>query len=277
MHSCCAAGQEKCVFYILSKVLWFLFQPSSLIALMIVGGLLIAARYRSAAQRLIWTGAALLVVLGLSPIGGALIVPLEERFPRPDLSKPGTRVDGIIVLGGAEDPRGGALRGVMSFNEAGERLAEAVVLARHFPNAKLVFSGGSAELLSTKPPEAEAAGLIFTELGIAPDRLIAEAKSRNTHENAIFTRDLVKPQANEHWLLVTSAFHMPRAMGCFRKAGFAVEAFPVDYRTSGYDELLQPFPSIPEGLRRIDVVFKEYAGLLTYYLSGRTDALFPGP
>jgi uncharacterized SAM-binding protein YcdF (DUF218 family) len=266
------------VFYALSKIFWFLAQPSSLIALLIAAGIaMVATRFQRAAKRMIWTGAVLLIVLGLSPVGGALILPLEERFPRPDLSQPGTRVDGIIVLGGAEDQRVGDLRKIMALNEGAERMVEAVVLANRFPQAKLVFSGGSAELLMTKPPEGQGAARFFTDLGIAPERLAIEDKSRNTYENAVFTRDLVMPKPGERWLLVTSAFHMPRAMGCFRKAGFIVEAFPVDYRTAGAEEVLHPFSSIPEGLRRIDFVMKEYVGLATYYFSGRTDALFPGP
>lgn len=266
------------MFFYLSKILWFLLQPSSLIALLIAGGLAMMKTTRARlARRLIGSGVAALVILGLSPLGGALILPLEERFPRPDVSQPGTKVDGIIVLGGAEDQRVGRKRGVMSFNEAGERMMEAAGLARQFPQARIVISGGSANMLDETPPEAEATAKFFAEFGIPPERLIVEARSRNTHENAVFTSALVKPAAGEHWLLVTSAFHMPRAMGCFRKAGFAVEAFPVDYRTSGLGEVLQPFSSIPEGLRRVDFVLKEYVGLLTYYVSGRTDALFPSP
>jgi len=265
------------LFFYLSKILWFLAQPSSLVALVLAAGLIVSASRPRLKSRLLWSGWLLLIGLGLSPLGGALLLPLEERFPRPDLSRPGTRVDGVIVLGGAEDPRVGALRNTMALNEAAEREIEALSIAQKFPEAKVVFSGGSAEILDAKPPEAESAARFFTELGLAPSRLLIEPNSRNTDENAVFTRDLVKPKAGERWLLITSAFHMPRAMGCFRKAGFAVEAFPVDYRTSGYDEIRRPFPSIPEGLRRIDLVLKEYVGLLVYYLTGRTDALFPAP
>lgn len=266
------------MFFPLSKVFWFLAQPSTLIALMIAAGaLLLPAAHARAGRRLIWSGLVLLVIFGLSPLGSLLILPLEERFPRPDLMAPETKIDGIVVLGGAEDQRVGDLRGVMSLNEAAERMVEAAVLAKRFPLAKLAFSGGSGEMLLQKPPEGQTAARFFTELGIAPERLIIEDRSRNTHENAVFTRDLVKPKSGERWLLVTSAFHMPRAVGCFRRAGFPVDPFPVDYRTAGPSEIFYPFPSIPEGLRRIDFVMKEYSGLLVYYLSGRTDALFPGP
>lgn len=261
-----------------SKGLWFLLQPSSLIALMLTAGLLLRApRFFRTSRALLWSGTLALAVFGLSPIGGVLILPLEERFSRPDPAASQTRIDGIIVLGGLEDSRVGSLRGVMALNEAGERLVEAVVLAERFPDAKLIFTGGSAELFNSKLPEALAVADYFKALGIARERLMLETKSRNTHENAAFTRAVVQPKPGERWLLVTSAYHMPRAIGCFRKAGFPVIAYPVDYRTSGWDEIMQPFSSIPEGLRRMDFVLKEYTGLVSYYLSGRTDALFPGP
>lgn len=265
------------MFYALSKILWFLFQPSSLIAVMIAGGLALSwTRHQAVGRRLALAGAVLMLVLGLSPVGGALILPLEERFPRPVLTGSET-IAGIIVLGGAEDSRVGARRSAHAVNESAERLSEAVTLARRFPQARLVFTGGSGALITSGPPEADAAKRIFEDLGVEPQRIVLEDRSRNTHENARYTFDLLQPKAGETWLLVTSAFHMPRAIGVFRKAGFDVLAFPVDYRTSGFDEIYRPFSSIPEGLRRVDFVFKEYVGLVTYYLSGRSSALFPAP
>lgn len=244
---------------------------------MIAGGVALQwSRFHNAGRRLALSGTLLMLVLGFSPLGGALILPLEERFPRPVLDDKAA-ITGIIILGGGEDARVGAVRNVMSLNESGERLAEAVVLARRFLQAKIVFSGGSTGLIITKPPEAQVARAYLEDLGVEPERIIIDDKSRNTHENAVFTADLVKPKPGETWLLVTSAFHMPRAVGTFRQAGFDVTAFPVDYRTVGMAELYQPFDKMPEGLRRVDFVFKEYVGLVTYYLSGRSAALFPAP
>jgi len=266
------------LFFYLSKICWFLLQPSTLIALTIMGaGFALSANRTRAACRLVWLAFVAFVVLGLSPLGGALLLPLEQRFPRPDLSAPGTHIDGIVVLGGAEDPRTGALRGEISLNDAAERLVEPVQLLRQFPDAKLIFAGGSDEIVFGKPPEAETAQRFFAAMGIAPERILLDPRSRNTYENAVYAREIAKPAEGARWLIVTSAFHMPRAVGCFRKAGFAVEAYPVDYRTAGPREILRPFSSIPEGLRRIDMVAKEYVGLLTYYLTGRTDALLPAP
>ncbi|MBV8839099.1 MAG: YdcF family protein, partial [Alphaproteobacteria bacterium] len=93
----------------------------------------------------------------------------------------------------------------------------------------------------------------------------------------LFTRDILKPKPTERWLLVTSAHHMPRAMGVFRAVGFPVEAFPVDYRTRGAIDIARPFSTLGDGLRRTDTAAREWVGLLAYRLSGRTTELFPGP
>ena len=104
-----------------------------------------------------------------------------------------------------------------------------------------------------------------------------ESESRTTAENATFTRQLVSPKPGERWLLVTSAFHMPRSMGAFRKAGFEVEAYPVDWRSRGWSDLASPFSSLSMGLARTDTAVHEWTGLIAYWMTGRSSELFPGP
>ena len=220
---------------------------------------------------------AALLICGLSPLGDLLIQPLERRFPRADLERPGPPVTGILVLGGAEDNRALGWPQLASLNEAAERYTEAVALARRLPAARVVFSGGSGALLSKELPEAETAMRLFIGLGIAEERITLESKSRDTCENAHYSARLLKPRPQERWLLVTSASHMPRAMGCFRRAQFAVEPWPVDYRAPRGLRQVQWSQSISGGLSRIDGVAREYVGLLAYYLAGRTETLFPAP
>jgi uncharacterized SAM-binding protein YcdF (DUF218 family) len=266
------------VFPLAAKIFWFLLQPSSvMVGAVIVGALLMATAWRRLARALLWGAVAALLICGLTPLGAVLIRPLEQRFPRTQLEPGGPPVTGIIVLGGAEDSRAMDPRELASLNEAAERYTEAVVLARRLPEARLVFTGGSGALLRTLPPEAQAAGRLFLALGIARERLVLEDKSRDTFENAALTAQLVNPKPGERWLLVTSAWHMPRAMGCFRRAGFDVVPWPVDYRAPREASWLRFNSSVPEGLRRIDFVTREYVGLVAYYLSGRTSALFPAP
>jgi uncharacterized SAM-binding protein YcdF (DUF218 family) len=105
-----------------------------------------------------------------------------------------------------------------------------------------------------------------------PDRA-----SHNTWENAVYTKALAAPQPGQRWLLVTSASHMPRAMGVFRKVGFAVEPWPVDFRTADARDWFQTFESPAEGLRRVELAGHEWIGLITYWLMGRSDELFPEP
>jgi uncharacterized SAM-binding protein YcdF (DUF218 family) len=151
------------------------------------------------------------------------------------------------------------------------------VLARRYPDAKVVVSGGSGEIILEGEGDAPAAQRLLTALGVSADRLILENKSRNTYENAVFTKQLVSPKAGETWLLVTSAFHMPRAKALFDKAGFPTVPWPVDYRTSG-EEGVSLFADNPlDALETTTVAAKEWVGLFAYWLSGRIDRPFPAP
>ena len=225
------------MFFYLAKGLWFLLQPSTLIALLIgYGAILIWTGWARWGRRFVTIGAVLLLVAGLSPLGNALILPLEDRFPRADLDAPPPPT-GFIVLGGAEDRLVGTARQVPALNEAAERLVEAAILARRFPEAKIAFSGGNAGIFYKTSTEAAGAESLLTALGVPEDRLILEDESRDTYENAQFLKDKLTRDGDlgpgKRWLLITSAYHMPRAMGAFRQAGFEIEAWPVDYRTRG--------------------------------------------
>lgn len=264
------------MFFELSKILWFFAQPSNVILIMLaLGGALGWSGRERPGLQMCAAGAALYAILGLSPVGHLLLLPLEERFLRPEL-QPDYAPKGVIVLGGAVDSLVSGARGQAALNEAAERMTEAVALSRRFPQALIVFTGGSAELIYETEPETEAAKRLFTALGVDPSRVIYESQSRNTYENAQWTRAALGDRADGDWVLVTSAFHMPRAMGLFRAAGFKVRPWPVDYRTRGAQDAWRFFARSSEGLRRADLAAKEWAGLLVYWLSGRTDALFPG-
>ena len=179
---------------------------------------------------------------------------------------------------GAEDARIWVERGAHALNEAGERFTEALGLARRYPKAKVVFTGGAIEIIGSPKIGADAARAIFRDLGLVQgEQLLLEPKARDTWENAVLTKALVQPKPGERWLLVTSAWHMPRAVGVFRTAGFAVEPWPVDYRTGGPSDALRPFEAPADGLKRLDTAMREWIGLISYRASGRTDALFPGP
>ncbi|KRE14993.1 hypothetical protein ASE63_17225 [Bosea sp. Root381] len=262
------------MFFVLSKLVWFVLSPVNLaILLAALAALLAFTRFAWLAR---WFGAAamlFLILMAFSPLPRLVMWPLENRFPQQPAEK--GPVAGIIVLGGSI----GVARGDVVLTSAGARMTKAVELARLHPEARIVFAGGAANLISpVTKTESDGASVLFEGLGIARKRIVLEDKSRNTRENAMFTKQLVDPKPGERWLLVTSAWHMPRSMGVFRKAGFDVEAFPVDYLT---EERLQEFLRVsgraPRGLMIADDGFKEWVGLVAYRLVGYTDALFPGP
>ena len=264
------------MFFSLSRILGFFAYPSNvLIAIGLLGLVLLLTRFTRLASWLIVTSLVLIAVAGLSPLGNALILPLEQRFPPWDASR--GPPDGIVLLGGMISPDVSAARGAVALNEAAERITVTAELARRYPNARIVLTGGRNALIFDEGIEAVFAVRQLEALGVAHDRIAAEEQARNTIENAVFSRLVANPKPGERWLLVTSAYHMPRAMAVFRAAGFPVEAYPVDWRTRGPIDMVRPFASLGDGLRRTDTAVHEWAGLLAYRLTGKTADLFPAP
>jgi uncharacterized SAM-binding protein YcdF (DUF218 family) len=214
---------------------------------------------------LLFTGT---LALTIFPLGDLLLDPLESRFPaQPRL----TKVDGIIVLGGAEQTGAYRLWGGPQLNEAGERLIEGAMLAHRFPTARLIFTGGSATVgreEDTTDPSVMIRDM-WVALGIAPDRVLLEQNSRNTAENARLTHDLVQPKPGETWVLVTSAFHMPRAHETFTRNGWQdIIAWPVDFR-SGDLAGLRGIWRLDRNLLGVNLALKEYLGTLVYRITGK--------
>src|SRR4029078_10514471 len=219
-------------------------------------------RLASLGRKLVIAAVLLLVICGLSPLGSALLYPLEQRFPSWDAGRGAP--DGIIVLGASIDADISAARGTPVVRGAPDRIIAAAALARRYPNARVVFSGGSANLVSNDAREADFAGAIFESLGVDKSRLIMERDSRNAQENAEFSKALVKPKEGGRWVLVTSAFHMPRSVGLFRQGVFAVEPYPVDWGVGGSDDLMALSNVAVEGLGRTDLAVREWMGLIAY-------------
>jgi uncharacterized SAM-binding protein YcdF (DUF218 family) len=264
------------MFFIASKIFWFVAEPVSLAIVVGVLGILLGFTRFARAGRALTAGAIIALAAGLlTPLGTFLLRPLEERFPPPPANIPAPA--GIIVLGGALDTEKSEARGQIYFSPDGARMTAGVELARRYPSARLVFTGGSAGLLGEWPAEAIGARKFWLSLGVPEERMMFEAKSRNTWENALFTRDLVKPKPGETWLLVTSAWHMTRSVGIFRHLGFDVIPYPVAYRTFGDErDFLRP-THVFDKVIMLDYSVREWVGLLAYRLAGKTDALFPAP
>lgn len=264
------------MFFVLSKIVGFFVLPSNAIALTCLLGLLLCLfRRRRVGTIVLTTGVVLLLVCGYSPLGNVLLLSLSERFPAWQFN--GQAPDGIIVLGGAIDPDISAARGTIEPGSHPDRALAMLELAKKFPKARILFSGGSADLLQGSPSEAPFAEQLLRQFDLDNGRVMLDGGSRTTLENAELTRALVGADTSGRWLLVTSAFHMPRSIGVFRAAGFDVEAYPVDWRTRGWNDAAMPFGKLSAGLARCDVAVHEWVGLMAYWLAGRSSALLPGP
>jgi uncharacterized SAM-binding protein YcdF (DUF218 family) len=267
------------MFFYLSKILWLATAPSNVLVVATLVAVLVVwtsgPRIKRMACGAALAGASGLAAAGFLPLGVLLLAPLEDRFPRPDLA--GLEPAGIIVLGGAVDEEIGLARGETHLVGGAERLTAAVALSRQFPGVRLVYSGQSGALLGTTASEAEFARRLWLSLGVDADRIVIENRSRNTYENAQFTRDLLQPRAGQRFILVTSAYHMPRSVGLFREAGFDVVPYPVDHRTKATLADLLPMRQASEGLVVFDTAVREWIGLAAYRLTGKIDTLLPGP
>jgi uncharacterized SAM-binding protein YcdF (DUF218 family) len=264
------------LFFVLSKTLGVMLLPTNfLIGAGLLGAVLLATRWAQAGRKLLMISVAVLAVCGFSPLGNWLLYPLEQRFPPWDTAR-GTP-DGIIVLGASIDADLSTAHNGAVIRSAPDRIIAAAMLAHRYPNARIIFSGGSANLISNDAREADYASAVFEGLGIARARITMERRSRNTQENAEFSKAIAAPKNGERWLLVTSAFHMPRSVGLFRKAGFAVDPYPVDWRVGDRSDLLMFSTIATDGLGRTDIAAREWIGLAVYWATGKIDSLLPGP
>lgn len=262
------------MFFILSKTVSLLLVPSNLLLLIGVAGLvLLLTRWRRLGRVMAVASLILLLACGFLPVGSFLGQGLENRFPVWDPAR--GPPDGIVVLGSAIDGRLSRARGQIVLSGSAERVTAIAKLARDYPKARIVYAGGDASLFGG-PAEADFVLPLLESFGVPASRVTLEPRSRNTFENAEFSKAVAKPKPGERWLLVTSAQHMPRAIGCFRKVGFPVEAYPVDWQTFPRWRFIIP-ASFSRGLARTDAAVHEWLGLVVYRLSGRTSELLPGP
>lgn len=262
------------MFFSLSKVFWMAAAPSNLMVFAIVIGVaLLWTRHRRLGRWLLTATAVVAVGIAVTPWPRQALIVLEDRFPLPVLPD---RVDGIVVLAGMVDLTTSEARGAPALTDAIERVLVGAELAARYPEARLVFTGGSGNLFRPDLSESLVIRPVFAQLGVG-ERVLYEGRSRNTFENAELTAELVDPKPDEVWVVVTSAFHMPRAVGCFRAVGWQVIPYPADHRTDGDANWWPPQIAFGTNLRHLDFAAHEWIGLVAYRLTGRSDALFPRP
>jgi len=257
------------LFFIVSKLVAALLRPDTWIVIALAG--IVLALILQRRRMALWISSmslALLIVLSTLPLGDLLLQPIERRYPaHPDLDA----IEGIIVLGGGENARASTFWGQVQLNEGAERYTAALALARRFPEAQVLFTGGSGALrdaAGATVSEAAIAERFFLEQGISPERLLLEEQSRNTAENARLSLKLAGAAPGESWVLITSAFHMPRAMRSFEAAGWGrLVAWPVDYRTSRFGDGIGW--NLIQNLAVLNTAIRERVGQLAYRLSRR--------
>lgn len=259
--------------FVLSKLFWVFVQPLSLAFLLaLAAALLIAIGWRKTACLSAFLAALVLFVTLYTSTGTVALQMLEARYAR--AAEP-TGLACVIVLGGAFDNETNTARGGIELNQAADRFIETLRLARDHPQSRILISGGDGSISGAYEGEAQAAARFFSAFGISPDRLIGENTSRTTYENSRNAAGLLKAEQLDNCLLITSAFHMTRAVGLFRKAGIGVIAWPTDYRTSGIAKWSLDFTQPSLNVQLATTAAREWLSLTAYYLSGRIDSIFP--
>ena len=249
------------LYFIASKVVWFFIEPLHVLAILIVlWGLALWMRSRLATPlsiiTVIWT-----LLLGATPIWNTMlhahetaIVPTEPK-----------QIEGVIVLGGAFNELVTEAHDSVSLNGAGERMTAAVTLMRQYPDVPVVFSGFSGRFVRGALSESDVALRFFSEVAGSTERIILENQSRNTFENALYTKDLIGFAGDKPWLLVTSAFHMPRAFEIFTDRGIRVLPYPVDFRSRTPSSEFRW--DLGTGSDQLNILLHEWIGLWTYRLT----------
>ena len=267
--------------YLLSKLIWLFIKPINIFLFAIISGALISAwaplrfgRIRLLGKWLVGFAMVMIVFLNVVPVGSWLMVNIENRFP-PVRELP-AKVDGVIVLGGLFKAQLTKQYGTIGLNSAADRLWAGLELARTYPDARVIFTGGNSFPFADVPGEAELAERAYKVAGLTGPRMIYENKARNTRENALFSQKLADPKPGEIWLLVTSAAHMPRAYGTFSAIGWKVTPYPVDFNVGGEVDPLVNFNMLRQ-MSYLNQAMHEIAGMAYYHWRGWTDVIFPKP
>ncbi len=268
------------LFFWLSKQVWTITSPDHLLLFLLTFAVLLSApgkgveisTHQRRGRRLLWLSLLLTWSIAIYPLGNLLLLPLERHIVRPPMPAE-EQLAGVIVLGGSERLRNSDEWHSLETNEAAERVLAMTTLMHHYPNTTVIYSGGSGAINNQRIRGADLVKAYFADMGL-DNRVTFERNSRNTYENALFSLPLMKQSKATKWLLVTSAFHMPRAVGVFRRQGINVLAYPVDYRSSAY--LVFNF-DLANNFVVLKGAVREWVGLVAYWLSGKTASLLPSP
>ncbi len=249
----------------LSKIFWMIFTPLTFIGICLTVGMCL--RQRRYGLWILGTGICLFLTIGFLPVGHNILVWLEGRYPVPTLPN---KIDGIIVLGGFIDLSQSVAHGEPQLNVHANRLSAFIALSRNYPQAKMVFSGGNGSVFDSSSSEAEQVHIVLKKLGFHDAKVVYEDKSRNTYENMVNSYQLVHPQAGENWVMISSAYHLPRAAGVFHSHDWPVIPYPAGYLTNGTYRWL-PSPDVLGGFYKFQVALREIVGIIAYIFTERIE------
>lgn len=260
-------------FFQLSKIIWEVVKLDTvLFILLVVTWFLLSKSFIRQGKYLLGFVVIVMLVVATLPLSQLLLSTLEKRFPtNPKLPD---KIDGIIVLSGSEDPVLTKEWRQAEFNGSVERNLMFLKLAKQYPSAKLVYTGGSGSLINQDDKQADVAKKLYEDMGLDLSRVIFERNARNTYENAINSKKLINPIPMDNWILITSARHIPRAFGVFCKSGWDVIPYPVDHVSHKNTNFSLGF-NLSGGLSGLTFALKEWVGLFAYYITGKTSDLFP--
>ncbi len=256
-----------------TDTLWSLLTPGNFVVLLLLAGFLaLSLRWHAFGRRLVGLGLLLALLPALLPVTDLLAQPLETRVFAPNPLP--ERVDGVVVLGGSVDWRTSQAWGQLNTNSAGERMMAAAALAERYPDAKLILTGLVSRYI---PEEFQAAGTaktFFASPAFEKRKIHYLYQARSTYEEALLSLQRAQPQRGETWLLVTSAWHMPRALLTFQAQGWTLLPYPVDYQSKGRVSF-DPSLDVIGRLGDLNKIAREWGALIVYRVLGRTQELLP--
>lgn len=262
------------MFFDLSKILWVLVMPLNALCLLALAGFMLWKFKVKGGKCMVMTSMAGILIFGILPVGPIMVTWLERQYP-PKQELPGG-VDGMIVLGGMFESYLSKTHNQISLNDHADRIVCFAELAKKYPRAKKIFSGGSGDYLHPETMESNDAKEFLKLIGLERG-ILYESKSRNTYENVLYSKELANPKKGETWLVITSGYHMPRTMGIFEKLEWPVRAYACDQKTDGTYSVLERMPNVTYNFTMLNIAVKEILGSIMYRITGKSAFILPPP
>ena len=258
--------------FYLSKILWIIINPFNIFLFFIFSGFIAHFFFRHSFYKLAYFFTIFIFfITAIMPTGRYMFYQLEKKFHSETLLP--EKIDGILILAGATNPSLTKEFNQIHIGESVERLIESIQLHKKYPTAKFIFSGGSGSLIPQDFTHADVAKKFFIQQNINVNKFIFESRSRNTFENILYSKEIISPSPNENWILVTSAFHMVRALNVAEKLDWKFIPYAVDFHVSKQFSW-KPSINFWNNMTAMQFASHEWVGLISYYLMGRTNNIY---